>query len=510
MKNRKYFPIASRPWLQAIRTGRDVTPELPNAEKHPQREPVQTSLSVSEPRSGVSPSLGPGTASRGHGHFLRPSPGTARPGRLLHKARRKEATGRERSGPRHRREVPRKRSTGGSAAARGEGKENGAAKKGNDGRLGLPGRVPAAGLGRRASCRGSAEAEGTERARPRGGSTSGGGSAAARRPGASGKGREKGGGGRPRPGRGPAVRAGPAAPNLRRPPPLTSGARRPGAQQDYRPRQIHLLRAQAPPPPPTRSASAPAGAGIGRGELLASRRFVPALRGLLRFRPRIAGTERRPHPALPPRRFLPRTRPSDATGGAAAARSGRVPRLRNTEEAEPSGSEGESAARLKGAGRPPAGEEDRAVPPPRGVRSPSAFGAASLSARGPQLRGEVGTGSRGSPAPSAFRFSQNRPSHDTGEVCGETGSMERAFLGSPGKLRVGNPAAGSGPRSAGGAECSQCERALPKVRSLTLCERPKGVGNYRAEKISPLFCATVLALKSSSSPQPPSLSEGDA
>lgn len=44
----------------------------------------------------------------------------------------------------------------------------------------------------------------------------------------------------------------------------------------------------------------------------------------------------------------------------------------------------------------------------------------------------------------------------------------------------------------------------PPQSALTLCERPKGVGSYRAEKIPPLFCRTALALKSSSSPQPPS------
>lgn len=224
---------------------------------------------------------------------------------------------------------------------------------------------PGSGARRRASRMERAEAEGAVRARgrPKGG---GGAPRAAaqprpaapgREPAAPGKGTEEGEGGRPRPGRGPAVRAGPASPHLRRPPPRSTAGlsssldpSSPGTgptaayPQRIRPSRRRDREGRAPRLPP----------------------LCPRAPGSARLPPADRRDRATAAPGASPAP-LPSPHPSERRHrrGRRRARSGRVPR-RNTEEAEPNGRESESAARLKGTGRPPAGEEERAAPPPPG------------------------------------------------------------------------------------------------------------------------------------------------
>lgn len=178
-----------------------------------------------------------------------------------------------------------------------------------------------------------------------------------REPAAPGKGTEEGEGGRPRPGRGPAVRAGPASPHLRRPPPRSTAGlsssldpSSPGTgptaayPQRIRPSRRRDREGRAPRLPP----------------------LCPRAPGSARLPPADRRDRATAAPGASPAP-LPSPHPSERRHrrGRRRARSGRVPR-RNTEEAEPNGRESESAARLKGTGRPPAGEEERAAPPSPG------------------------------------------------------------------------------------------------------------------------------------------------
>lgn len=529
--------------LEWVRT---LPRELPSAEKHPQRELVQTSPSLGRTQKGVSSGLGPGTASPRHGRFLRrsrPSARTARPGRLRG-APQGEAEGGGRTGGKRPAAPPQSPEEG---ERRGKhcssGREKGERRSGE--RKRLPPRPPmvrpGSGARRRASRMERAEAEGAVRARGR---PKGGGApraaaqprpaAPGREPAAPGKGTEEGEGGRPRPGRGPAVRAGPASPHLRRPPPRSTAGlsssldpSSPGTgptaayPQRIRPSRRRDREGRAPRLPP----------------------LCPRAPGSARLPPADRRDRATAAPGASPAP-LPSPHPSERRHrrGRRRARSGRVPR-RNTEEAEPNGRESESAARLKGTGRPPAGEEERAAPPspgparrekPLSVRRGVAERVQPGAVRGgrdslsrfpcslsvPLLPSEPPFPQRG----SRFLFFFSFFSEDTWKEQSAIKPIARnARLSAPqescAEVRVGNRTAGSAPRArtvpftknrrGEQREQSTAEPPFPKLR-LNCVSDQKARAAIGEEKIPPLFWAAVLVLKPSSSPQPSLPSERDA